>query len=232
MTNIIMLCRDRLRLTEQALATLVANTSREEYTLTLVDDGSQDFRAQRLLRVWAETHANCALVRIEKSAHVLARAKNLGAFWSEQTFGRGEWLYLSDSDVAFTRDWLKLLSITAENSEKDGFMLWGGQVHPFHQAIPEDDSRCGMTEHVMLDGPSWLMRWSTWDKVGPLRGNAPGTCQGEDVDWCQRLTQIGGRIGVVRPHVVAHTGLTNTAGADAPGRKEREAGRIAGILYE
>ncbi len=231
-----MICHNRLRLLQQALRTLYDNTPREEFTLTLVNDASTDFRVDRALGDWAQA-GNATLLRIEKSAHILARGKNIGVAWSEQCFGRGEWLYLSDSDVAFTGMWLERLTDRAEYAETLGFKLMGGQVHPYHLPIeaPRGERHLseGFSELQVLDGPSWLMRWGTWDRTRPLlRTNAPGTCQGEDGEWCARLVQNGGRIGVVHPHVVAHTGLTNTAGADAPGRKEREALRLPGILYE
>lgn len=250
MTNIVMLCHNRLRLLEQALRTLAQNTPAEEVTVTLVDDCSSDFRVRRLLEVYA-ARQRWTCIRIEKSEHVLARAKNTGVYWSEQTFGRGDWLYLSDSDVAFLPGWLGMLIQTAEASEPRGYKLWGGQIHPYHLPVHEPkyepdgsqvfhvdfgkpgDGNARWTEHQVLDGPSWLMRWSTWDLVGPLDPYcAPGTCQGEDGGWCDRLRASGGRIGVVHPHVIAHTGLTNTSGADAPGRAEREAQMIPGILYE
>jgi GT2 family glycosyltransferase len=234
MTNIVMLCRNRLRLTEQALRSLYANTPREEFTLTLVDDASEDFRTIAMLERFAE-NANATLVRVEKSAHVLARGKNLGVFWSRQTFGCGEWLYLSDNDVCFMPNWREKLTMVAVDAEKSGFKLIGGQIHPYHQPIhvPADSSRFGWTEHLVLDGPSWLLRWKTWRLMGELDPRcAPGTCQGEDGGWCDRLRARGGRIGVIHPHVVVHTGLTNSAGEDAPGRDAREAGRVKGVLYE
>lgn len=245
MTSIVMLVHDRLNLTRQALRTLYDNTPREEFTLTLVDDASRDFRVRRLLEASAQS-ANAQLLRLEKSSHVLARAKNIGVAWSEQVWGRGDWLYLSDNDVAFTPGWLGKLQATALASEPQGFRLWGGQVHPYHLPLLSASNvsmsaglngtlvnNPGWTEHQVLDGPSWLMRWGTWDQVGPLgRESAPGTCQGEDGQWCDRLRELGGRIGVVHPAVVAHTGLTNTAGEDAPGRAEREHLRMPGVVYE
>jgi len=235
MTNVIMLCHNRLRLLQQALRTLYDNTPREEFTLTLVNDASTDFRVNRALEDWAQA-GNATLLTINKSAHVLARGKNLGAFWSEQSFGQGEWLYFSDSDVAFTPGWLGTLTDVARQVEFAGFKLFGGQAHPFHHGKVtglEYGDQGKLLELEVLDGPSWLMRWSTWDKVGKFsRDCAPGTCQSEDAEWCARLVKAGGRIGVVHPHAVLHTGLTNTSGADAPGRKEREAGRVAGYVYE
>lgn len=244
MVNIVMLVHNRLRLTEQALRTLAQNTPADSYTLALVDDASDDFRTARLLTNYALQRSNATHLRIEKSPHVLARGKNIGVAWSEQVFGRGDWLYLSDNDVAFLPGWITQMVQVAEASEPRGFKLWGGQVHPFHQPINngafcvqeiwgDEKEFARWTEHQVLDGPSWLMRWDTWNKIGPFsRECAPGPCQSEDAEWCARLVAAGGRIGVVHPHVVAHTGLTQTDGKDAPGRAAREAGMMEGVFYE
>lgn len=234
MTNIVLLARNRWRLTEQALNALMRNTPREEFNLTIVDNQSDDFRTRRTIEL-ASSCANATLVRIEKSSQVIARAKNLGVFWSRQTFGAGDWLYLSDNDVWFSSGWLEKLIQGAQLSEPLGYRLWGGQIHPFHQprGAVHHWEETDMTDHAVLDGPSWLMRWQTWRDVGQFsRTCAPGPCQSEDAEWCARLVARGGRIGVIHPHVVVHTGLTQTDGTNAPGRIEREAQRISGVLYE
>lgn len=233
MTNIVMLCRDRYRLTQQALASLREYTAPDSYNLTLVDDGSSDFRTQRLLRVAAED-SRVTLLELMNSGHVIAQMKNLGVAWSEQRFGRGDWLYLSDSDVWFSDGWLKKLTLAACATEPHGFRLFGGQIHPFHRLMEDrEEVSTGvrghmMCEHGVLDGPSWLMRWTTWDLCGPFERNAaPGPCQSEEYPFCQKL-----RVGVIIPHVVVHTGLTQTNGKDAPGRAEREAMIPKGVLAE
>ena len=181
------------------------------------------------------------------SDHTLSRLKNIGVAWSEQHFGRGDWLYLSDSDVYFTEGWLDVLTYAAQRTEDQGFKLWGGQCHPFHQPISSSgvelkskgidcpDRLLGtVLEHEILDGPSWLMRWQTWDNHGPLkRDTAPGPCQSEEYPFCTSLLSEG-HIGVIQPHVVYHTGLTNSRGEDAPGRKERmaRATHTETVLYE
>ncbi len=225
MTNIVFLVRDRFRLTEQGLESLYAHTKLEDFNLTIVDDQSEDFRVRRLLAKFG-AKPNATLIRLETSAHVLARAKNIGVAWSEQTFGRRDWLYISDSDVYFMPNWLEKLTIFATMTEGDDFRLWGGQVHPYHHPIPNS----AWNDYFVLDGPSWLLRWHMWTPMDP--SCAPGTCKGEDGSWCDRLRLSGGRIGVVDPHVVIHTGLTNTAGEDAPGRKARESMIPEGVLAE
>ena len=231
MTNIVMLVRGRRRLTLQAIDSLLVNTPEAEFNLTVVHDAKDDdFRVGRLLRGIAKSHYS--LLSLESGEHVLSRAKNIGVEWSRQCFGLGDWLYLSDNDVWFGPGWLDTLTQVAQASESGGFALWGGQVHPFHQPVSPASTIWGITEHGMLDGPSWLMRWKTWDKVGGLSGIASGVCKGEDVEFCKKLVSSGGRIGVVHPHCVVHTGMTQTDGRDAPGRAERQQMIPEGVLAE
>ncbi len=233
MTNIVMLVRDRYKLTEQAINSLRKHTDPDQYNLTIVDDGSTDFRVTRYLKWLAGPRTS--VIRLEQSGHVLSQAKNLGVYWSGQHFGRGDWLYLSDNDVYFTPNWLPQLISVAVDTEDLEYALWGGQIHPFHQhsKLEFKPDTTEMTEHEVLDGPSWLMCWKTWSIVGPLKSDtAPGPCQSEEYPFCNHLRASGKRIGVIHPHVVLHTGLTQTDGKDAPGRKEREKMMEAGVIYE
>lgn len=249
MTNVVMIGRNRLALTKQSIESLYANTLGDDWTLAYVDDGSDDFRCLKYLR--SITRKNFMLLEVSVGgSHVLSQLKNIGAYASEMRWGRGNWLYFSDNDVWFSPGWMSKLTSAAETSEIDiGFRLWGGQVHPFHQPIKK--IAVDMDEYEILDGPSWLMRWGTWDLCGPLdRTTAPGACQSEEYGFCQRLLRAGiikkeressglevtvfegARIGVIHPHVVVHTGLTQSNGALAPGAAERRAVIPAGVLAE
>jgi hypothetical protein len=240
MTNIIMLIGPgRYRLTRQALETLGMYTP-EPCTITLVCDGV-DFRTGSVVGNFSSHFKDVSFLHVENSGHTLSQLKNLGVAWSEQRFGRGDWLYISDSDVAFTPGWLEKLTTFAEDTEEAGARLWGGQIHPFHQPIGEltesgigiEGSRIWGTWHSVLDGPSWLMRWETWNSAGPFdRTTAPGVCQSEEYSVCERIGKNNGRIGVINPYVVWHTGLTHLDGHDCVGRKEREAMIPKGILAE
>src|SRR5437867_2294071 len=99
MTDVCMLVRDRYRLTKQAVESLYAHTPNDQFSLTLVNDESEDFRVCNFMRGWSHAHSNCSVVEISNSRHVLSQAKNLGVYWSEQRFGRGEWLCICDNDV-------------------------------------------------------------------------------------------------------------------------------------
>jgi len=229
-----MLVRDRYALTKQALESLYANTS-GDWNLSIVDDGSADTRVIRLLREYS-AKPNCSVLTVSNSGHTLSQLKNLGVAWSDQLFGRGDWLHVGDGDTCFMSGWLESMTNEAKSSEPDGFRLWGGQIHPFHKPIgwiSYNGFSPGMSEHSVLDGPSWLMRWRTWDTFGPFdRLTAPGPCMSEEYPFCNDLIERRYRIGVIHPHVVIHTGLTHADGSDCVGRKEREAMIPHGVLAE
>lgn len=228
-----MLCFSRPKLLTQALETLFRNTDSKDFNLTLVLDQPEDFRIRKIVEPYF-VRSNVTSITIDKSAHVLARAKNLGAYWSEQAFGRGDWLYLSDSDVAFLPDWLGRLTEFQVSSGDWKPTLCGGQVHPFHKPREDPHPYIPHPQYSVLDGPSWFMRWNTWDFVGPLDATcAPGVCQSEEYSFCNRITSHSADyIAVIEPHVVIHTGLTNSDGKPAPGYEERLKAMPKGIYYE
>jgi glycosyltransferase involved in cell wall biosynthesis len=239
MVNIVMLTRNRYRPLKQSLLSLEDRTPKLDYTLTIVDDGSDDFRVSKMLERYSWS-ANIQVVTVANSPHVLSQLKNVGVAASKNFFGRGDYLYLSDCDVYFTEGWLDKLIQLYERSAPRGFRLLGGQIHPFHKPIqdvqsaifPEGDT-ADLTEHAVLDGPSWFMEWNTWRMYGPFdRENAPGPCQSEEYPFCQRVLMGGHRIGAASPPVVIHTGITQTDGQMAPGRTERLAQAIPGVIYE
>ncbi len=227
MINIVTLTRNRPRLVQQFLQSLYSTLGHKEFNLTIVDDDS-DGPASIILRSF--TASNLFVLDVWNSGHNLAMLKNLGTNASALRWGKGDWLYLGDSDTMFLDGWAKALIGKAIQSEPGEFVLWGGQNHPFLH--PESEFNPGLWETKMLDGPSWLMRWETWDRMGGLRSTAPGPGQSEDSEFCLRVSASGGRIGVLVPNVVLHTGLTNSLGKDIVGR-ELLAGRIPkGVLAE
>ncbi len=243
-----------MTLLRQCIESLYANTPLDQFTCTVLDDESSDFRLKKYLR--SITHRNFSLLEVSNSGNVLSQLKNTAVAYSEQRFGRGDFLHLGDSDVYFMPGWMDKLTRCALLTEPK-FTLWGGQIHPFHQPLEGSPLIYGdgkiegqMTEHSILDGPSWLMRWATWDLCGPLdRTTAPGACQSEEYGFCERLTKRGikhndlefghpdvwyspARIGVIIPHCVIHTGLTQSSGAPAPGAAERRALIPPGVIAE
>lgn len=235
MTNIVLLSHGRLRLLIQAITSLYTHTDPKEFNLVIVSDSELDFRVSKYLR--SLEYRNLSLLEVHNSTHVIAQLKNLGVAWSEQRFGCGDWLYLSDSDVCFLPGWIGKLTAFADETDRLGYRLWGGQIHPFHKSngVCGDvyDLEVATPYYSVLDGPGWLMRWKTWYKYGPFdRASASGVCQSEEFPFCKRLREDGKQIGVIQPHVIVHTGITNSNGDPAPGAEERKLMIPAGVIAE
>jgi Glycosyl transferase family 2 len=208
--NIVMLVKDRRRLTAQALTTLYKNTPKELFNLVIVDDGS----AQPI----SVLQDGMVVLRIWGSSGITGQARNLGVYWAEKYWGRGDYLYLSDNDVYFTPQWLDKL-VRIFESTQPYVKLIGGWNHTFLQPREsvELSSATYLKSHDAVTGASQLMRWATWDKYGPLDAHTPGVCPSEDWQFCQNIIKDGGRVGSVYPRVVFNCGLTNSFGQPSVG---------------
>jgi glycosyltransferase involved in cell wall biosynthesis len=221
--NIVMLVKDRPRLTLQTLTSLRENTL-GEWSLVLVDDASKPETRDMCVMFARAEQKRVALLRNETSSGVTGLVRNLGVYWAEKYFSRGEWLYLSDNDVFFTDGWDRTLKKASDLAPQ--FALIGGQNHPYHQACWPID---GIREYQDLAGTSWLMRWAAWDRYGPLVPAQPGVCQGEDTVFCKAIRLDGYKIGAVWPEVVYDCGITQTGGTPSPGADLKP--RHKGVLY-
>lgn len=218
--NIVMLVKNRWALTVQALQSLKANTSMP-YTLVVIDDCSQWPLGMDLQRV--AMMDRLSVLRLQHPCGVLGKLRNLGAYWSEHCFGRGDWLYFSDNDVAFLPGWAEKLTDCAR--ENPGTLLIGGQNHPYHQPIGGATGD-GLRLYAAVAGTSHLMRWSTWlYNPYPETGGA-GTGQSEDTALCREL----GRVGAIWPHVVIDASLTDSEGKPVQGVELKQ--RVEGVYYE
>lgn len=247
MTNVAMITRDRYNLLEQAIRTLlascgesVARTSTRPFTLLVLDDGSTDNRCQRLLQSLPKSH--CDLLVYRNSSHWLGELKTSAVEASRGRFGRGDWLCIADNDTFWLAGWLERMEQMAEASEPYGFRLWGGQNHPAHQLWPvvkqpptstaDGPLFSDMRECETLAGTHMFMRWDTWDLFGPMVSDGPGVLMGEDVRFCRKVRESGGRIGVASPPVVIDAGITSSNGQPSPGAVEKAFTRVPGVIYE
>jgi hypothetical protein len=225
MTNIVVLCHERYRLTVQCLESIRRNTKEGTYTLTLVDDDSQDFRVRNFLRDQAIYHPkDTTLINVVGSRHCLGALKNLGIRHSELTFGRGEWLCVLDHDVCVFEGWLDRLT-EIEKIGEDVYIV-GGVRHPFHQPI---ETRRGVELTDAVAGYCHFMDWGVWQDYGPYVNDAAGIGQSEDLEICRRITKDGPSVGYINPPVLAHTGITNSRGELIAGHELIE--RVPGVLY-
>lgn len=228
--TVVMLVRDRLRLTEQALISLLRN-SRTIPNIMIVDDASQP-ATQAWLNNWIKSHEDAELIRHEESRGT-GWARNIGVAAAREIFGTDSLLYLSDNDVFFMPGWDTALRATHEFF--GGFKIIGGGCHPYLQA---SDVSCEviagyqMATRDAVSGYSWLLDWATWDEFGPLDAHALGVRQSEDWAMCQKIRKAGYFVGSILPEMVVHTGLTDTFGERPPGWEIMRDTRLKGIIYE
>jgi len=228
MTNIVMLARDRPRLTEQALRTLYMNTHESMFSLAIVDDGSQ-IETQRIIQQYGRKD-NCEVVSFLKPIGIVGFLRNVGIAASERFFGREECLYLSDNDVAYLPGWLDSLRACLADCNFPTLKVIGGYHHPFH-GVKETFGRIGITDAVA--GYSQLMTWYTWDDFGPFDQHCKGVCQSEDFAFCQKIVNtplLGYKVGYIDPPVIVNCGITNSEGKPAIGAEHFP--RIKGLIYE
>lgn len=239
--NIVMLARDRLRLTEQTLRTLYENTPQDQFNLTIVDDGSDADTYDVISRCTFDNQQNCRAVYFESSIQIVGFLRNTGAAASERYFGRGDFLCFIDNDIAFLPGWLDKITKAKElitiNGEK-GFALLGGYRHPFHGVnqtfFLEGEFHGALNLRVeetdAVAGYMHFMRWATWDLYGPYDQHAKGVCQSEDWAFCRKIIEQRGHVGYVHPPVIANCGLTNSEGKPAIGHEAFW--RVPGLIYE
>lgn len=228
MTNIILLVKDRPRLTEQTLRTLCMHTDRAAYNVTVVDDGSWPETSKIISRY--EGYSNLQIVTFLHSVGIVGFLKNVGVWASERFFGRGDWLCTIDNDIAFTPGWLDKMEHTLKFRDRVGqpLKLLGGYQHPFHKTNVKW-SGVNLTDAVA--GYMHFMRWSTWDSFGPYDQHAKGVCQSEDFAFCQKITHDQeSYVGYINPPVIHNCGITNSEGKPAVGADLFP--RIPGLVYE
>lgn len=228
MTNIVMLVKDRYRLTEQAVRTLYMNTPKDQFTLTLVNDGSA-IETMHLTRTYSKLYENCTAIHFDHSIGIVGFLRNVGIAASERYFGRGDWVAFLDNDIAVFPCWLEKMTEALDMRDWVGYnvRVLGGCRHPFHG----NNGTWGNVELTdAVAGYSMLMRWNTWESYGPFMCNQKGVGASEDFHLCQRIVADGLKVGYINPPVLAHTGLSNTDGNPATGHDSME--RVRGIIYE
>lgn len=231
MINVIVLVKDRPRLTYQCIQSLVENTE-TEITVVIVDSDSKS-ETREIIREWVHAFpTSVASISLHQSNEVAGQNLNLGAYWAEKYWERGKYLYFSGNDMYFTEGWDEKMLVEWEHLHSF-FKILGGSTHPYHkpnQIYPGYAEDTQIHTHDAVAGCSHMMRWETWDKYGPYDAHAPGIQQSEDWKLCNDIVQDGGLVGTVFPNVVYDCGLTTTFGEVALGADEKQ--RYEGVIQE
>lgn len=232
MVNFTMLVRNRPRLTKQALDSL-GNTSGMN---CMIRDDWSERETWDLVEAWSGKNAIKGRVVYHAGIKLgTGPARNDVIETSQQAFGRGDYLYLSDNDVFFKPGWLEKLIELYEASWEYGCRVLGAYNHPYHQHVEGLVSVGEYSSNVVnaLATQSMLMRWEVWDQFGPFcQTPVDRVCMSEDVEFCNRITAAGLNVGVVWPPLIVSTGITNTFGEKIPGYELVKAQCPQGVTCE
>lgn len=223
MTSIILIANGaRPRLLSQTLETLYKHTPRDQFNLTVIWDGSNPVFF---------IPDDAAMLCMNRPCKIVGRLKNLGAYWSDKNFGRGEYVCFIDDDMAFFPGWLEKMTMVSSSMCASGNSILGGVRHSYHGVNFENHTgRFGWHATDAVAGYCHFMSWKTWDQFGPYDAHAKGTGQSEDWKLCNDIVKAGGRVGYIHPPVMAHCGVKNSEGKPAIGNEKIE--RIPGLIYE
>lgn len=220
MINITLLCANRPRLLKQALDSIgdLSNA-----TVTIRDAGMND-EVRHLASAWCGANESAYVFHADTPLGT-GPARNDAVRKSENIFGRGSHLYLSDDDVYFLQsDWLRVLTTAYDEAWELGYRVLGAYNHPFNRPIhasslaPRLPSGYRVNEVYALASQSMLMSWEVWDQFGPFCDTPAGkVCQSEDVDFCNKIRESGFKVGVIYPALLVNTGITNSFGDKIPG---------------
>jgi glycosyltransferase involved in cell wall biosynthesis len=223
MVSITMLVHNRPALTKQAIDSLLQNTTdftlNNAPTITVLDDASDKETADLV-----ESYDAIGCLRLAESKGT-GYARNSVIKASEILFGRGKYLYLSDNDIVALPNWLSTLIAAYEAVKPLGVKALGGYCHPYNRPTKKPPVFLGnKTIEVgllhALGLQSMLMEWGTWDKYGPFDQTPVGRVRmSEDFAFCQKIRKDGGEVGVVLPHVVLNTSVTDSFGELVPGHE-------------
>ncbi len=234
--NIIIVARNRHRLTEQALRSVLAHTANVEFTLTVIDDDSEP-PIEIQDKWWRGSHW-CQGVSVEAyrdAQHNLGALKNAGVTSSRDLFGTrsDELLCILDNDICVFPGWAEKLWAALRYGYQFGFRLLGSCRHPYHEVnrMLGDGKGVEIFGTDAVAGYCHFLRWRDWKAFGPYpETGGAGAGQSEDHALCRRIVEAGFEVGYVDLPVLAHCGVTNTNGQPAIGAERFP--RVEGVLYE
>lgn len=205
-TAIIIVTKNRDRLFNQTMQSLLKNTDKELYDLIVVDDGSDN---TSLIRSYHSRGDISDLVLTNFSSP--SKCRNLGA---EIARKKGyKYLYHSDNDMYFLLGWLEECKKMKESHPE--CIIIGAYCHPFLQ---KNNDLIGDNTYQSVDavsGNSWFISTEDYFKYG-LHEN-DGIMNSEDWEMCQRIRQDGNFVVRLTPHKVLHCGITNSRGEASVG---------------
>lgn len=213
--NFTMLAHSRPRLTRQTLNSL---GNPELMNVTIMSHNASE-EVNNVVSGWLTGEYDAHWFKNNEQIGT-GEARNRVVEKSQEVFGRGDYLTLSDNDCFYHRGWLALLIAAYEVAWLSGYRIIGAGNHPFHRPVSTLRVNDGLVvnEVLALASQSMLMRWEVWSEFGPMCKTPAGkVCQSEDVDLSNRIRAAGYKVGVISPALMVNTGITNSFGEKIPG---------------
>ena len=210
-TAIILITKNRLKLLQQTVISLLQNTPKELYDLIVVDDGSNSEEISYLEGLHAGgTVSDLVLTNFGSPS----RSRNIGAEIARKEGYK--FLYHTDNDMYFLPGWLEECHRIKKCYEK--IVIVGPYCHPFLQKNNDADFYLESEKLHTVDavsGNSWFISTEDYFKYGLLE--TEGIMASEDWEMCQRIRKDGNFVVRLVPHKVLHCGITNSRGEPSVG---------------
>jgi glycosyltransferase involved in cell wall biosynthesis len=203
-TAIILITKNRQKLLEQTIDSLIMHTPKELYDLIVVDDGSDNI--ELLKAYWLNDRISDLVLTNFGSP---GACRNIG---TEIAKKKGyQYLYHTDNDMYFLEGWLEACLDSLEGD----IGLVAPYGHPYH--LKNDDDLISEKVYPVnaCAGNSWFLKLETYLKYG-LNENS-GIMASEDHDFCQSLRKDGMFCARFPNNKVLHCGITNSNGDPATG---------------
>jgi len=219
---IILITKNRTKLLEQTIDSLVKSTPKDLYDLIVVDDGSDNIEH---LKTYLLNDIISDLVITNFGSP--SKCRNIGA---EIARKKGyKFLYHTDNDMYFLPGWLEEchknynlndnhIYFVPKNSKTDRIVIIGAYCHPFLQ---NNSDKAFSLDEIMVEtvdavsGNSWFI--STEDYFSYGLHETDGIMASEDWEMCQRIRKDGHLVVRLVPHLVLHCGVTNSRGEASVG---------------
>lgn len=203
---------NRLNLLKQTLESLFKNSATKVQPI-VVDDGSTDGGRGYLEQLQAEGKIIYYPMEVRSGQ---GACRNRGASFRFFAIAPSpKYIYFSDNDVYFEKDWDKKMISVLEKHPEIGIL--GGLRHPHH---PIYKKASGFDYIHQQSGYSMMMPTKVWERLKPFFEHPVGEYGKEDSDICERCEKKGYKIAAMNPPVIVHCGLKTSEGQPTAGYPE------------
>jgi len=198
-TAIILITKNRKKLFDQTINSLISNTHKDLYDLIVVDDGSSYLEDLIMLK-----KSGIISDLILTNFGSVGIARNLGVEIAKR---KGyKYIYHTDNDMYFLSGWLEKC-VRIKESYKE-IAIVGPYCHPFMQKNADKEYTDEIETVDAVSGNSWFMTLDDFCLFGLKE--TKGIMASEDWEMCQRLREAKRTCVRLTPHLVLHCGVTNS----------------------